>query len=414
MQVSLPAHRVADTIARSSYGKLIAFLAARTGNIAAAEDALSDAFAAALSDWPVNGCPDNPEAWLLAVARRKAIDVARRQNTSESAIADLLVLSDTLNSPAMTEMEIPDQRLALMFACAHPAIDSSLHAPLMLQTVMGFDAARIASAFLVSPATMGKRLVRAKQKIKSAGVPFRIPALDELNDRLESVLDAIYVAYSNGWSDPAGTDAVRTDMGHEALFLGSLMVELAFDEPEALGLFSLMLHTEARRGARRNDEGDFVPLDQQDSSRWDASMIEAAENLLQKASEFKSIGRYQLEAALQSAHVHRRRTGIRNWEDILHLYDALLDVMPSPVAAINRALAVAEVDGVDAALRALPQVNDDLRLKQYQPYWTANAVLLARAGRIGDAMHAFDIAIGLESDPAVRRFLQRSKAKLQN
>ncbi|MEP6938220.1 MAG: DUF6596 domain-containing protein [Rudaea sp.] len=261
---------------------------------------------------------------------------------------------------------------------------------------------------------MGKRLVRAKQKIKSAGVPFRVPELDELPERLDSVLDAIYVAYSDGWSDPAGTDAVRRDMGHEALFLGSLLVELAFDEPEALGLFALMLHAEARREARRNDEGGFVPLDDQDPSRWDSAMIDAAENLLQKASEFKSIGRYQLEAALQSAHVHRRRTGIRNWEDILRIYDALLEAMPSPVVAINRALVLAEVEGIDAALRAMPPGNDDPRIRQYQPYWTAKAVLLARAGSIGDAMHAYDIAIGLEGDPAVRRFLQRAKTKLQD
>lgn len=413
VHAGLPAHRVADEIARHSYGKLVAFLAARTRNIASAEDALSDAFAAALTDWPVNGCPANPEAWLLTVARRKSVDGARRQNISNLATTELQMSSDPFASPDICDMEIPDQRLALMFACAHPAIDPSMHAPLMLQTVVGLDAARIASAFLISPATMGKRLVRAKQKIRSAGIPFQIPARDELGARLERVLDAIYAAYSDGWNDPIGADSVTRAMGDEALFLGQVVVHLARDEPEALGLLALMLHTEARRAARRTHDGEFVPLDEQDPSRWDFALIDAAEQLLRRASELKKIGRYQLEAALQSAHVHRRRTGEPNWLDILRLYDALSALAPSPVVSINRALAIAQIHGAHAALEELPNANDDARLIQYQPYWTARATLLAKTGAIDEATHAFDIAIGLESDPAVRKFLQQSKTKLR-
>ncbi|MEP6484417.1 MAG: DUF6596 domain-containing protein, partial [Rudaea sp.] len=253
------AYRTAEAVARRSYGKLVAFLASRTRDVAAAEDALSEAFAAALSEWGAGACPQNPEAWLLTVARRKLIDASRRRRTSDDAAADVRALSDALNSTESAD--ITDQRLALMFACAHPAIDAAIRAPLMLQTVLGFDAARIASAFLISPATMGKRLVRAKEKIRRAGIPFLIPDRDELAPRLECVLDAIYAAYAEGWHDPIGTDAARRDLAEEALFLGHIMVELAFDEPEALGLLALMLHTEARRNARRNSNGDYVPLD---------------------------------------------------------------------------------------------------------------------------------------------------------
>lgn len=410
--VASRAHETAEAIARRSYGKLVAFLAARLHDVAAAEDALSDAFAAALSDWPANGCPDNPEAWLLTVARRKSIDAARRQRTSDQAIDELRNLDDVLDSPSMRETEIPDQRLGLMFACAHPAIDAAIRAPLMLQTVLGLDAARIASAFLVSSATMGKRLVRAKEKIRGAGIPFTIPARDELGGRLECVLDAIYAAYSEGWNDPVGTEAARRELAEEAMFLGGILVELAFDEPEALGLLALMLYTEARRDSRRNGDGDYVPLDAQDASRWDASKIAAAETLTKRAGELRAPGRYQLEAALQSAHVHRRITGESNWKDIVVLYDALLASSDSPVIAINRALAVAEIDGAHAALAALPEAAAEPRLVEYQPYWAARASLLARTGAADEARHAYDVAIGLEHDHAVRRFLQRKKDAL--
>lgn len=414
MNLETRARATAETIARRSYGKLVAFLAARLRDVAAAEDALSEAFAAALTDWPVNGCPVNPEAWLLTVARRKSIDALRRQRSSDNAIDELRHLDDVLDSSRALDTEIPDQRLGLMFACAHPAIDASIRAPLMLQTVLGVDAATIASAFLVSSATMGKRLVRAKEKIRRAGISFAIPQRDELGGRLECVLDAIYAAYSEGWNDPAGTEAARRELAEEAMFLGAIMVELAFDEPEALGLLALMLYTEARRDSRRNDDGDYVPLDEQDPSHWDASKIAAAENLMKRAGELNAPGRYQLEAALQSAHVHRRTTGQPNWKDIVVLYDALHRLSDSPVIAINRAIAIAEIDGVDAALAALPNAAVEPRLLEYQPYWAARASLLARTCAIDEARRAYDIASGLEHDPAVRKFLQRRKESLSN
>jgi predicted RNA polymerase sigma factor len=403
------AHRVADAVARRSYGKLVAFLAGRTHDVAAAEDALSDAFASALAKWPVQGCPSNPEAWLLTVARRKLIDVARRHRTIEDGAAQVQILAEGLNVPA--ETEIPDHRLALMFACAHPAIDSGIRAPLMLQTVLGLDAQAIASAFLTSPAAMSKRLVRAKDKIRRAGIPFRVPEREELSDRLDTVLDAIYAAYSEGWTDADGTDVSRRDLTEEATFLARLVSELLPDEPEALGLLALMLHAEARRRARRTATGEYVPLAEQDPTMWDSPMIDEAEAVLRHASSLGSIGRYQLEGALQSAHAYRRRTGHANWAAVVQLYDALFALVGTPVVAINRALAIAEMHGASAALDAMPDVADDPRLAEYQPYWAARAELLSRTDARADAHDAYGIAIGLERDPAVRRFLQRRQAR---
>ena len=405
------ARGTADAVARRSYGKLVAFLAARTRDVAAAEDALSEAFASALADWPRNGCPSNPEAWLLTVARRKAIDMHRGKLRHEIAGDQLRIMAEGLDAAA-AESEIPDKRLALMFACAHPAIDAGIRAPLILQVVLGLDAAMIASAFLVSPVAMGKRLVRAKGKIRQAGIPFRVPEREELPVRLDTVLDAIYAAFTEGWTDPGGTDVARRDLTEEVFFLARLVTELLPDEPEAVGLLALMLHAEARRRARRTADGDYVPLAEQDPALWDWQMIEQAEALLLRASTLGSIGRYQLEAALQSAHVARRRTARANWADVVHLYDALFELVGSPVVAINRALAIAELHGASAALDAMPDLATDARLAEYQPYWAARAELLAKTGAHVEARHAYEIAIGLERDPAVRRFLQHRQSAL--
>jgi predicted RNA polymerase sigma factor len=408
------ARETAEMVARRSYGKLVAFLAVRTRDVAAAEDALSEAFASALADWPRNGCPSNPEAWLLTVARRKTIDVVRRSSTREAAGAELQIMAEGLEAAAGEKSEIPDRRLALMFACAHPAIDAGVRPALILQVVLGLDAKRIASAFLMSPAAMGQRLVRAKDKIHQAGIPFRIPEREELPARLETVLDAIYAAFADAWSDPAGTDAARRDLSEEALFLGRLAVELLPEEPEALGLLALMLHAEARRRARRSPSGEYVPLGEQDPAEWDSQMIFEAEALLRRASTLGSLGRYQLEAALQSAHVFRCRTGEANWKDVVQLYDALLAMVGSPVVAINRAIAVAGLHGAAAGLAALQEVSADTRLAEYQPYWAARAELLAKTGAREQARQAYELAIGLERDDAVRRFLRRRQAALGN
>jgi RNA polymerase sigma-70 factor (ECF subfamily) len=406
--VSEDSQRLAEEVARRSHGKLVALLAARTRDIAAAEDALADAFVSALVDWPKNGCPRNPEAWLLTVARRKSIDAGRKSSRGEAASAHLALLGDEAEA-AGAGAEIPDRRLALMFACAHPSLEESARTPLILQVVLGLDAKAIASAFLTSPSAMGKRLTRAKAKIREAGIPLRIPERDELGPRLEAVLAAIYAAFTEGWTDALRTDSTRADLSSEALYLARLLAGLMSDEPEVLGLLSLLLHAEARRRARRNENGDFVPLAEQDQARWDFRMIEEAEALLRKAQTLAAPGRYQLEAALQSAHVYRCRTGQANWEDVLKLYDALLTFAPSAVVEVNRALAVAEVFGPAGGLAALPDPSSHPSLGLYQPYWAARAELLSRTGAADEARHAWDIAIGLEADPAVRRFLQRRR-----
>jgi RNA polymerase sigma-70 factor (ECF subfamily) len=300
-----------------------------------------------------------------------------------------------------------------MFACAHPAIEIGVRAPLILQVVLGLDAKVIASAFLTSPAAMGKRLVRAKEKIRQAGIPFEIPEQGDLPGRLDAVLDAIYAAFAEGWTDPAGTDPVRRDLTEEGIFLARLVAELLPQNAEALGLLALVLHAQARRRARRTADGAYVPLADQDPGLWDTAMIDEAELLLRRASTLGALGRYQLEGALQSAHVHRRVTGRANWAEVVQLYDALLALAASPVVAVNRALAIAQLRGVDTALSALEEVASDERLAQYQPYWAARAELLAETGALEDSHRAYDVAIGLEPDPAVRGFLQKRQSRLR-
>ena len=247
------AHAAAEAAARRSYGKLVAFVCARTRDVAAAEDALAAAFESALRDWPAHGVPANPEAWLLTAARRQAIDAARRRRTQDDAVPDLLLFGDLATpEPDDPRRAIPDDRLLLMFACAHPAIEPGVRAPLMLQTILGLDAATIASAFMVAPATMGQRLSRAKAKIKRAGVPFRLPEPDDLPGRLDAVLEAIYAAFAHGWSDPAGTEVRRRNLAEEGIWLGHRGPTRLPDAPEALGLLALMLHAPARQPARRS------------------------------------------------------------------------------------------------------------------------------------------------------------------
>ncbi len=404
--------QTAEQALRRSYGKLVALLAARTRDVATAEDALADAFAAAMADWPRKGAPDNPEAWLLTVARRKLVDAARRRRTSDAAAPYIQHLADELAAEPMTE--IPDQRLALMFACAHPAIDAGVRTPLILQTILGLSAEAIASAFLITPESMAKRLVRAKDKIRKAGIPFAIPERADLPARLEAVLDAVYAAYSQGWGDAATPNVQRQGLAAEALFLVRTTAQLLPEAPEALGLAALVCHAEARRPARRGVDGEFIPLAEQDVGLWDPALIAEAEVYLWRAGRMAQPGRFQIEAAIQSAHVHRLRTGARNWSEIVGFYDLLVVMTRSPVAAINRAMALAEAEDPEAGLAAMPDAADDKSLAGYQPYWAARADLLARVGHAADAHHAYEQAIVLESDPAVKRFLGRRQAALRN
>jgi RNA polymerase sigma-70 factor, ECF subfamily len=407
--------RAVEQALRQSYGKLIAFLSARSRDVAAAEDALSDAFAAALHSWPKQGVPDNPDAWLLTVARRRIIDQARLRQVRDEAQEHLLLLAELAqrDDQETSAASIPDDRLLLMFACAHPALDVEIHAPMMLQTVLGLDAVAIASAFLVSPATMGQRLVRAKNKIKQARIPFRLPQQEDLGDRLHSVLDAIYAVYTQGWADPIEREANSRQLAQEAVWLARVVAALLPDEPEALGLLALLLYAQARQAARRSATGAYVPLSEQDVALWNRTMVDEAESLLQRAAPSNAralIGRFQLEAAIQSAHTVRLyRPGPSDWPAIAALYEALWTLTGSPVVAINRAVALSQSAGAEPALAQLDQVASDKRLLQYQPYWAARAPLLAQAGRRNEARDAYNQAIGLETDPAVRSYLQAQR-----
>ena len=319
---------------------------------------------------------------------------------------------DEAQAMAQSHEDIPDERLRLIFACAHPAIDPAVRAPLILQTVLGLDARAIASAFLVAPAAMSQRLVRAKAKIRDAGVPFATPDLDALPERLETVLETVYAVFTQGWADPAGAEARSRGLTGEAIWLGRLIAAILPGEPEAIGLLALMLHAQARRRARRDPQGRYVPLEDQDPALWDAGLMAEAEALILKASAMGRIGRFQLEAAIQSAHASRAIAGHADWEAVLLLYEALLALTGSVVVAINRAVALARVRGPADGLAALDQLGADPRLADYQPYWAARADLAARAGDTEGAGQAYRRAIGLETDPALRAFLQARQAAL--
>jgi RNA polymerase sigma-70 factor (ECF subfamily) len=406
------AGRAAEAAARDSYGKLVAWLATQTRDVAAAEDALADAFASALQAWPQTGVPRSPEAWLLAAARRRAIDASRRARTRGSAEREITMRIEERQAAAESGNAQGDERLRLIFACAHPAIDAASRAPLILQTILGFDASAIASAFLVSPASMSQRLVRAKRKIRDAGVPFAVPESSELPERLDAVLDAVYAVFTQGWTDPAGVDPKSRGLTDEAIWLARLLRTVLPDEPEAMGLLALMLHAEARRIARRSAAGAFIPLSEQDTRLWDESLIGAAERLIRGAAAFHRPGRFQLEAAIQSAHADRRRTNHTDWPAISDLYAALFELTGSIVVAINRAVAIGEAQSPKAGLAALDATCDAARLGAYQPYWAARAELLSRTGDRLSARHAYERAIGLETDPALRGFLQGRQSLL--
>ncbi len=403
------ARRAIERTARDSYGRLVAYLAARSRDVAAAEDALADAFERAMHAWPRSGVPERPESWLLTAARRRLIDRARHSKVKTEAVPTLLTLVEEAQDIASADDLFPDERLKLLFICSHPAIDPGVRTPLMLQTVLGLDAAHISSAFLVQPSTMGQRLTRAKAKIRDAGVGFELPDASELQQRLSAVLDAVYAAYGSGWDDVAGADPRRRGLAAEAIELGRLLCRLMPDEPEALGLLALMLHCEARRDARRTTEGDYLPLSEQDIARWSSPMIEEAEQCLGKAAQHEKFGRYQLEAAIQSAHAQRARTGQTDWEAIALFYEALVDLAPTVGAYVSRAAATAEARDAAAGWALLEAIPAEA-VKAYQPYWAVAAHLLGRMRRMHEAKDAYSRAIGLCQDPATREFLRRRAA----
>lgn len=398
-----PARAAVEAAIRESYGRLIAFLSARTHDVAAAEDALGEAVVAALASWALEGIPQVPEAWLLTVARRRLIDRSRRERAFLRTSAALEAATDNSYDMGLPD-PIPDQRLQLLFVCTHPAIDPTMHTPLMLQTVLGMDAAKIARAFLVSPATMGQRLARAKTKIRHAGIAFEIPEVLELPQRLDSVLSAIYAAYANGWEDAAGTEPRARGLAEESIWLARVLRDCLPDEPEVRGLLALMLHCEARRFARRTPEGGYVPLSEQNPQNWIAPMIAEAEGELAVAVRARRIGRFQLEAAIQSVHADRCRSGRTDWTAIADFYEHLVQLTHSLGARVGHAAAAAAARGPEAGLALLDQLEPDW-VAAYQPYWAVRAHLLKLVKRDEEARRTYDTAISLAEDEAVRRFL---------
>jgi RNA polymerase sigma-70 factor (ECF subfamily) len=346
--------------------------------------------------------PQNSEAWLLTAARRSFIDLVRHRRVAEASEPTLQLLRE--EREMTLSAEFPDERLKLLFVCAHPAIDPAMHTPLMLQTVLGLDAARIAHAFLVPSTTMGQRLVRAKTKIRDGGIRFEVPQERELPQRLDAVLEAIYAAFGIGWDDMAGVDQRGRDLAEESIWLARVLLQLMPREAEVRGLLALLLHCEARRRARRGPEGRYVPLSEQDSRQWSLPLIEEAERHLAEASSRGRAGRFQLEAAIQSVHAERARSGRTEWTAIMLFYDQLIRISPTLGTRTGYAAAVGEANGPDAGLAVLDEIDPDA-VSVYQPYWAVRAHLLQRLRKTPEAGDAFDRAIGLAEDPAVRQFL---------
>ena len=412
------AHRAAERAARDSYGRLLAWLAYRWRDLAAAEDALADALLAALTHWPARGVPDSPDAWLLAVARRNLLQAHRhRQVVDAHALREWLEHEPSSATPPA----VPDDRLKLLFVCAHPAINAAVRTPLMLQTVFGLDAARIAAAFLVAPATMAQRLVRAKAKIRDAGIRYEEPGAEDLPERLHAVLESIYAAYGTGWDAafalPAGVGpalpaTVDGDFTGEALYLASLVAELLPAAAEAQGLRALLLFCESRRAAHLDADGRFVPLTAQDTRRWDVARIRAADDLLWRAARLGEPGPFQLEAAIQSAHCQRAFRESTPWSAIASLYAALAAMAPSVGTAVGHAVAVGEAGDVARGLALLDAIAHH-GVSTYQPYWVGRAHLLALAQRGAEARECYERALGLTAQRSLAAHLRARQSALR-
>lgn len=405
--------------ARTAYGRLVAYLAWRWNDLASAEDALGEALLKALQCWPREGVPAQPEGWLLTVARRELLQTARHARVAKRLADEPLVRAlmprddDAAPEPLLQAQPVPDHRLRLMLACAHPAIDPPVRTALMLQSVLGLDARRIASAFLVSPSAMAQRLVRAKQKIARASIRFEEPDANDWPTRTHAVLEAVYAAYGLAWDGRLGTTEPGTapaELAEEALYLAELCAALLPQDPEARGLWALLLFCESRRDAchATGDDGveRFVPLHEQDTRRWDHARIARAEGLLHEAAGMGQIGPYQLEAAIQSAHAQRARGGRVPWAGIARLYDALLQIAPTLGAEVGRAVALGTAQGAAeglARLDALPLES----VRAYAPYWVARSHLLESARRWQEAADACHQGLGLTDDPLLRAHLWR-------
>ncbi len=398
-----------ERVARLSHGRLVAILAARTGSVSVAKDALSEAVLRALALWPTTGVPDRPEGWLLTTASNYVRDTGRSERRAEAAGAHLLLLEEERRS--MRDGPMVDGTLNLMFVCAHPAIEAKMRTPLMLQVVLGLDARRMAAAFLIPPGTLGQRLTRARAKIEAVRIGFAMPDGDELAPRLGHVLDAIYAAFTVGLDGEGAGDAKSTSLGREALWLGSLVAAQLPEAPEAQALLALMLYTQARRPARVAADGCLIPLGEQDCAKWDMRMLEEADLAMRLAARQSTLGRYQIEAAIAAAHADRRHGRPVDWMAIVQLYRGLAALHPTLGAVVGLAAALTEAGSPAEALTVLEDA-DPSRAATYQPWWAVRAHALRATGDRANALDAYERAIALTADPAQRLFLSRRRAEL--